>query len=84
MHQLSDLIRLSKDAHIKSTGRIPAHVYIPTWVRDRLQREVYNLSYMLGTDLADATITHIHGLQIHTLAAFDHTDIVCSVTEEPA
>lgn len=84
MHRFSDLIRLCKEDHIKQTGRIPKHVYIPTYVRDALQAEIAAMSYMLGTDLADSTITHVHGLKIHALAALDHTDVACSVTEEPA
>lgn len=83
MQMMSDLIRQSKDAHMRSTGRIPLHVYIPTWVRDRLRSELSNMLIYTGTELADLTITHVHGMQIHVLGALDYTDVACSVTEEP-
>lgn len=84
MHTMSEMIRHSKDAHLRSTGKIPLHAYIPRWVRDRLTAEIKSLANLTGATLADdVIITHIHGLQLHTLPALDLTDVVCALYEEP-
>lgn len=73
--QPSDIVRFAARDFEMTTSRVPAHFYAPEQVIDAIEDECLDSMARAGvpfTRLVNCDVTHVHGLELHTLPTGDH------------
>lgn len=73
--QPSDIVRFAARDFANKTFRNAVHFYAPEQVIDAIEDECLDSMARAGipfTRLVNCDVTHVHGLELHTLPAGDH------------